>query len=147
VKNVSDLKKIRSRKILCILQCRRDLTLGQQDGTTVHAARAAGKADFSRTNNSAKYKLELASKFARSDSTRLFSDDCSVPCRQCSGRNSKQKPGMRRALTKGGKMVFINYVLRKKLVQIIKQKWNGPPLRELIFNVNEVFFVLEKQNF
>jgi hypothetical protein len=54
---------------------------------------------------------------------------------------------MRRALTKGGKMVFINYVLRKKLVQIIKQKWNGPPLRELIFNVNEVFFVLEKQNF
>jgi hypothetical protein len=79
--------KIRSRKILCILQCRRDLTLGQQDGTTVHAARAAGK------------------------------------------------------------MVFINYVLRKKLVQIIKQKWNDPPLRELIFNVNEVFFVLEKQNF
>lgn len=44
-------------------------------------------------------------------------------------------------------MVFINYILRKKLVQIIKQKWNGPPLRELIFNVNEVFFVLEKQNF
>jgi hypothetical protein len=124
MKNVSDLKNSFSENLVHpAVQERSDIGAARWDN--VHAARAAGQADFSRTNNSAKYKLELASKFARSDSTRLFSDDCSVPCRQCSGRNSKQKPGMRRALTKGGKMVFINYVLRKKLVQIHKSNKNG----------------------